>query len=152
MMDYPLRHLSIRVPWHDTGWTGTICTAPHLNSICAKLKGIAQKKNDEDERRYAGESLEELPREQWPACIDERATFMAQSEMEQEKRHPLAAVNTEHYGHFLPTFQRYPAYSAGVVPFFWMMAANLETYRDTLELDVDCHTRTRSRLLDKLGA
>ncbi len=138
MINYPLRHLSIRVPWHDAGWTGTICTAPHLNGTCVKLKGIAQKKRDEDERRHAGENLEQLPREQWPACVDERATFMAPFEIEQEKHHPLAPTNPQHHGHFLPTRQRFPAYSAGVVPFFWMMRHdNLETYRNTLELDFD---------------
>jgi hypothetical protein len=24
----PLRHISIRVPWHDDGWRGTVCTKP----------------------------------------------------------------------------------------------------------------------------
>ncbi len=36
MTDYP--HLSIRVPWHDARWAGTICTTPILNGACAKLK------------------------------------------------------------------------------------------------------------------
>ena len=30
-MNYPLRHISIRVPWHDTGWNGSVCAAPQLN-------------------------------------------------------------------------------------------------------------------------
>ena len=41
---YPLRHLSIRVPWHDTGWGGHVCTAPRLNGSCLKLKRVAEKK------------------------------------------------------------------------------------------------------------
>ena len=40
----------------------------------------------------AGRSLEELPKEQWPCCIDERAAFMAPFEMEVVKRHALAAA------------------------------------------------------------
>ena len=36
-MNYPLRHISIRVPWHDTGWDGRVCAAPLLNGACLKL-------------------------------------------------------------------------------------------------------------------
>ena len=137
MSDYPLRHLSVRVPWHDAGWTGKICDAPHLNGACAKLKRIAEGKNEKAELAIAGMSFSDLPREQWPCCVDERATFMASFAMEQEKRHALAARNPTLYGHFQPTLQRYPAYSAGAVPFRWMMRDRLEELGDRLELDVD---------------
>jgi hypothetical protein len=40
-MDYPMRHISIRVPWHDTGWDGRVCAAPHLNGACLKLRRMA---------------------------------------------------------------------------------------------------------------
>jgi hypothetical protein len=53
------------------------------------------------------------------------------------KRHALAERNSKHYGHFSPTLQRYPAYSAGVVPFLWMMRESLEELGDRFELDVD---------------
>jgi hypothetical protein len=135
--EFPLRHLSVRVPWHDAEWKGVICEAPHLNGSCAKLKGIAGKKIDEQEKPLAGRSLDELPREQWPCCVDERATFMAPFEMEQVKRHALAAMNPKFYGHFRPTPQRYPAFSAGIVPFAWMMRDNLKRYRELFEIDVD---------------
>jgi hypothetical protein len=102
-----------------------------------KLKRIAAIKNEQTEMLISGVSLAELPREQWPCCVDERATFMAPFEMEQEKRHALAAKSPKQHGHFQPTLQRYPAYSAGVVPFLWMMREELERYGDNLELDVD---------------
>lgn len=114
-----------------------VCKAPQLNGACAKLKGIANHKKDTEEQAIAGRSLDELPREQWPCCVHERATFMAPFEMEQEKRHALAAMNPKHYGHFKPTPQRYPAYSAGIVPFLWMMRGQMAHYRDLLDLDVD---------------
>ena len=125
------------MPWHDAGWTGIVCHAPHLNGSCTKLKGIAPRKREEQLKAVAGRSLEDLPVEQWPPCVDERATFMAPFEMEHVKRYALAEMNAQHYGHFLPTRQRYPAYSVGIVPFRWMMRANMEEYRDSLELDVD---------------
>ena len=104
-MDYPLRHLSIRVPWHDAGWAGTICNAPHLNGAGVKLKRIASAKKEEAEVPIAGISLNELPRDLWPCCVDERGTFMAPFEMDQEKRHALAKKSPDHYGHFQPTLR-----------------------------------------------
>jgi hypothetical protein len=135
--EFPLRHLSIRVPWHDSGWAGVVCRAPHLNGACAKLTGIAGRKNDDQERPIAGRSLAELPVAQWPCCVEERAAFMASFEMEQLSQHKLATRNPKHYGHFRPTHQRYPAYSAGIVPFRWLLRENLEHYRDLYDLDVD---------------
>lgn len=137
MTEYPLRHLSIRVPWHDAGWTGVVCNAPQLNGACAKLKRIADAKKEQAELLIAGKSLDEIPREQWPCCVDERAVFMAPFEMEQVKRHALAEKSPKNYGHFKPTPQRYPAYSAGVVPFLWMMSEHMEYFRDLLDLDAD---------------
>jgi hypothetical protein len=114
-----------------------VCEAPQLNGACTKLKRIAAEKHELVEIEIAGRSLNDLPPDQWPCCVEERATFMAPFEMEQIKRHALAAKNPNQYGHFQPTRQRYPAYSAGVVPFRWMMKDNLEAYRDLYDLDVD---------------
>lgn len=136
MIESPLRHLSIRVPWHDAGWKGTICNAPHLNGACVKLPRIAELKNDKEELQVAGKSLEDLPRDRWPSCVEERAAFMAPFEMHHEKRHALAKIDHNFY-HFQPTVMRFPAYSAGVVPFFWLMKNNAERLRDTWGLDVD---------------
>lgn len=135
--DVPLRHLSVRVPWHDSGWTGHVCTMPILNGACAKLKRIADHKKDEQEQLLAGRAFDELPQEQWPCCVEERAAFMAPFEMEHVKRHALAERNPTVYGHYRPTPQRYPAYSAGVIPFRWMMREHINEYREQYELDVD---------------
>ena len=137
MSDFPLRHVSVRVPWHDAGWSGTVCSAPQLNGACAKLKGIAGSKNDVQEVAVAGCKLDEIPIQQWPACVNERGMFMAPIELELIKRHALAGQNPKNYGHFRPTPQRYPAYSAGVVPFWWLMRENLPYFADALNLDVD---------------
>jgi hypothetical protein len=137
MIEYPLRHLSIRVPWHDAGWTGVVCNAPSLNGACAKLKRISEGKKENEELPIAGKSLDDIPREQWPCCVEERATFMAPFEMEQLKSHALADTSPRHYGHFEPTPQWYPAYSVGIVPFRWMMIKNLEQFGDQFGLDVD---------------
>lgn len=137
MNDFPLRHVSVRVPWHDAGWAGTVCSAPQLNGACAKLNGIAGSKNDAQEIAVAGRRLDEIPLEQWPACVNERGMFMAPMELDPIKRHALASQNPKNYGHFRPTPQRYPAYSAGIVPFRWLMRENLPYFEDALNLDVD---------------
>lgn len=135
MQQFPLRHLSIRVPWHDSGWKGVVCQAPHLNGACAKLKGITSSKNSEKELEIAGRSLEVLTPQDFPPCVNERGSFMAPFELEPIKRHALAHMNPTDYGHFEPTPQRYPAYSAGIVPFRWLMRENLENFARDLDLD-----------------
>jgi len=127
MSHFPLRHLSVRVPWHDTGWKGVVCQAPHLNGACVKLKGVAGAKDDERERKIAGRSLGELAPNEFPPCVNERGCFMAPFELEPIKRHALAHMNPTDYGHFQPTPQRYPPYSAGIVPFRWLMRENIES-------------------------
>jgi hypothetical protein len=37
-MNYPLRLISIRVPWHDTGWDGRVCATPRLDGSCLKIQ------------------------------------------------------------------------------------------------------------------
>lgn len=32
-----IKHLSIRVTWHDNKWNGTICQHPSQNAFCAPL-------------------------------------------------------------------------------------------------------------------
>ena len=41
----PLRHLSIRVPWHDNGWNGAVCADPVNNASCLRLGNIHERRN-----------------------------------------------------------------------------------------------------------
>ena len=43
---FPVRHLSVRVPWHDARWNGTVCGGPKNNVACLKLKRIAENKDE----------------------------------------------------------------------------------------------------------
>ena len=47
----PLRHVTVRVPWHDGGWTGSVCARPLDNSSCLILPRIAEGRRDEVETR-----------------------------------------------------------------------------------------------------
>ncbi|MCR6640493.1 MAG: hypothetical protein NVV82_16215 [Sporocytophaga sp.] len=43
---YILKHLSVRVPWHDRGWDGSICNNPKAND--GSIRGaISVKEIDE---------------------------------------------------------------------------------------------------------
>ena len=123
MNSFPLRHLSVRVPWHDAGWKGTVCENPKLNTACLKLKGISELKDEEVEERIKGQSIGELINKdaKLPPCVVERATFMADFEFVRYREHPYKKGNPETHGHFQETALRYPARSAAAIPFRWMM-------------------------------
>jgi hypothetical protein len=76
-MNFPFRHLSIRVPWHDSGWNGTVCNRPTLNSSCLCLRNIGAKKREDVEEQLKGRSLDNLPEEQFPPCVMDRASVRA---------------------------------------------------------------------------
>ena len=117
----PVHHLSIRVPWHDGGWAGTVCNCPAGNMACRVLPRIADEKDDDAETEVAGRSLADLPENQLPACKAERANFMAPFPITVTKRHPYAERNADSHGHFLPTPYTMRPYAAPCVPFRWML-------------------------------
>ncbi len=135
-MKYPLRHISIRVPWHDTGWDGRVCAAPRLNASCLKLKRVAEDRNDAAEEAAAGKRLDELPQARWPACVAERMGFMAPFEYVRMANHPYNRGPETSHGHFKPTPLRHPPYSAAVVPFAWMLREAMEALGQEHALDV----------------
>jgi energy-coupling factor transporter ATP-binding protein EcfA2 len=136
MSHFSLKHLSARVPWHDAGWSGTVCNAPHLNGSCTKLKGISESKNTASEIPYAGISLLNISPSNWPCCVNERMAFMAPFDLNVLKKHALARNSKPPYGHFKPTLQRNPPYSLGIVPFRWMMRENLRAIGADYDLTI----------------
>ncbi len=132
----PFKHISIRVPWHDTGWDGRVCLHPSLNGSCLKLKRIGQERNDEEEERVAGRSLNELAPEKWPCCVAERMAFMAPFDYHRVTVHPYTRTSQKSHGHFAPTTLRYPAYSAPAVPFAWLLKENLSTLGEEFGINV----------------
>jgi ATP-dependent exoDNAse (exonuclease V) alpha subunit len=134
---YPLRHISIRVPWHDDGWRGTVCQRPDLNGACRKLKRIASKKDDSAELRVAGRLLSDIAEGSWPCCVAERATFMAPFEFTHNAEHPYCKTSPETHGHFAKTPIRHPSFSAPALPFLWMMNENMAGFGEQFQLPVD---------------
>lgn len=142
---YPLRHLSIRVPWHDAGWTGCVCHVPMSNDACLKLRNISRNREDKKENSVAGRSISELKQNQWPCCVTERSTFMAPFEFTRMATHPYVERSPETHGHFEETPFRHPAYSAPALPFRWMLSENMEVFAQDYGLNIDPNLEPKLR-------
>jgi energy-coupling factor transporter ATP-binding protein EcfA2 len=116
----PTTHLSIRVPWHDSGWNGSVCTHPRGNTDCLILPRIAETRDDEWESApgVAGQGWDREGT-RLPACAAERGAFMAPFAYTRWVDHPYS--HNDLYSHFRRTPFQHPAYSLAAVPFAWMM-------------------------------
>lgn len=122
-MNIPVKHLSVRVPWHDSGWNGKVCCKPLNNGSCMFLPRINQNKNPDVEETVAEQWMHELSPEQLPPCIGEKVSFMSPHDIYKKVKHPYSGNdnNSEFYGHYLETNYRYPGYSFSAIPYNWML-------------------------------
>ncbi|HEX8393458.1 MAG TPA: AAA family ATPase [Longimicrobium sp.] len=120
-MELPPAHLSVRIPWHDTDWTGRVCAAPAANHACTVLKNIKQKKDADDEEARRGAPWPDAGAEStYPPCVMERAGFMRPGAHAVSRSHAYAKrQNAASHGHFQDTVHRMPAYSIEAVPYRW---------------------------------
>ena len=118
------QHISIRVPWHDDGWKGTVCREPSANIACLKLKNINENRDDDYECSVCGQCMAE--QEDKLPCIGEGGAFMSDLQLQKETVHPYKHNNPKTHGHFLPTNVIYPAYSFPARPFAWLMHPNID--------------------------
>jgi len=122
----PMHHITIRVPWHDGGWSGSVCSNPAGNTSCLVLPRIGEGKRDAVELRCAGKPLNEVAVEDLPPCVGERVSFMAPFELARTMTHPYAEFYPETHGHITPTRFVHRAHTAACVPFRWMLRENVE--------------------------
>ena len=73
------QHISVRVPWHDHGWDGTVCMAPESNNACLRLRNIAENRKDKEEVAICGQHMADYVEKL--SCISEGACFMSPEEM-----------------------------------------------------------------------
>lgn len=134
---YSLKHLSIRVPWHDNAWNGSVCSNPKANGACLILKNCALNRDDDKEQTIAGELLSNLEEKDYPVCIGERATFMAPFAIHKTLTHPYAASSPDTHGHLKPTRVQFPSFSAAAVPYHWMLKENAKDKTSVYDLNYD---------------
>ena len=118
------QHLSIRVPWHDSGWKGTVCCEPTTNMSCLRLKNIHENRDDDVECELCGQCL--VGHEESIPCIGEGGAFMSEDALHKVTVHPYKKYNFETHKHFLETEVVYPAYSFPARPFAWLMREDIE--------------------------
>ncbi|MGI8412946.1 MAG: AAA family ATPase [Solirubrobacteraceae bacterium] len=132
----PLRHLSIRVPWHDAGWDGTICRHPLGNGSCLILENISKNRDDAWEEANAGKAWDSL-QGTLPPCVGERAGFMAPFATTRRVTHPYMDGSSPAHRVFQATPFTYPAYSAPAVPFQWMLRESAEGLAERHGIGID---------------
>lgn len=113
-----MHHVSVRVPWHDTDWTGRVCAAPHKNQSCAVLNRIKKEKDPDSEAQVKKTAFAELEQRQIPPCVLERVGFMRSQSLIYERTHAYA--RNDAYSHFAETTQRMAPHSFEVIPSRWM--------------------------------
>ncbi len=144
-VELPMAHVSARVAWHDTDWTGRVCASPATNHACTVLKNVKEKKNPEAEDEVRGQPWTDV--DSVPPCVDERAGFMRTRMFKQERTHPYAWNKRGAHAHFAPTEQRMPAYSLEVTPFRWTMLKEHERYSVPWNIGFDQGLEDRARTL-----
>ena len=131
----PARHLSLRVPWNDTGWTGTVCCNPGQNTSCLVLPRIAKDRDDAYESLFAGKAWADLKEDQLPPCVRERGNFMSSDATILSNRHPYS-FNSDTHKHMKETRTQISPYSAKAVPFNWMLREKAEAKADLFQIDL----------------
>src|SRR6266511_1319226 len=135
-VELPLAHLSARVAWHDTDWTGRVCQAPAANHSCTILKNVKERKDSDQEEADAGAVWSDLDAERVPPCVFERAGFMRPSAYSVERTHAYSSFSESHK-HFAPTAHRMPAYSLEATPYRWVMREETDARTKTWNIGYD---------------
>ncbi len=121
------QHLSFRVPWHDNGWNGTVCTNPDENQACLRLKNIAENKDISLELDNSGKYIFDCK----APCVKEGGAFMSEKSFVVESVHPYSKINSYvNHTHLLPTHLTFPPYSYPATPFIWVMKHHNNNFND----------------------
>ena len=112
------RHVSVRIPWHDSGWSGRVCANPLGNTHCIALPRIGDTRDDPWEASVAGQAFDPVG-VRLPACAPERGAFMSDAAYQRRFKYPYS--HHPLYPHFADTTYVHPPRTAAAVPFAWMI-------------------------------
>jgi ATP-dependent exoDNAse (exonuclease V) alpha subunit len=115
-----MKHLSVRVAWHQNRWNGTNCSNPQENSYCLTLPRIYEEKQDDEE----GCMKWWMEGAVLPPCKAESGAFMCDHEYKRVFSHVYRNRKDADHSHLEPTSIPVPPYSTFVVPFRWMLLKN----------------------------
>lgn len=88
-----MKHISIRVPWHDRKWDGKVCDCPTNNPFCMMLKNICDSKDCKKEDELASKTWNELSEYELPACKGENGGFMTNESYQRTFTHVYKNIN-----------------------------------------------------------
>ena len=116
-----MKHISIRVPWHDNKWSGRVCDCPSNNSFCLMLKNICEAKNSEKEEDVASKEWCKLSVDELPACKGENGGFMNVKPYKRKFTHVYQYSSSEiPQKSLIPKIIEIPEYSFVGVPFRYL--------------------------------
>ncbi len=129
-----MKHLTLRVPWHDNRWNGTVCTNPSENPFCVALDRIRAERNEEQEDLISGIDWHELEPHQLPPCKAEAGAFMNEIEWVRVLDHPYREIpkTSQTHGHLKPLAVKLPPFSTFAVPFARMLRSNQEEIDESI--------------------
>ncbi|MFC7819975.1 AAA family ATPase [Streptomyces sp. NPDC057367] len=118
-----MRHLTIRVAWHDTAWDGRVCAAPSRNGYCTDLQRIRVERDDAAEDAHAGRDVSTLSAEAMPPCQAESGLFMNPQPWTRYIDHPYTNVEQAKgtHGALRTAKVLVPPFSTFATPFSWML-------------------------------
>lgn len=118
-----MKHISVRVPWHDDLWSGTVCRSPKNNPFCLCLKRIQGIKDVAKEEPFAGKHFSGIAEINCPPCVKENAGFLSDKPYHTVFRHPYQGKDDKHR-HLRPTVVDMPPYSCLATPFRYLQQNN----------------------------
>lgn len=121
-----MKHISVRVAWHDNKWNGTVCKCPIQNTYCSHLKRISDAKDGAKENIVASERWEHLSADILPSCIAEAGGFMNECEYNRIFTHVYAKIPDYPHSVLEPTIDTVPKFSFYATPFRYMLCGNQE--------------------------
>ncbi|MFC2023431.1 ATP-dependent RecD-like DNA helicase [Chloroflexota bacterium] len=117
-------HLSARLAWHDSGWNGCICRAPHLNASCIVQQQIRDARDDLLERQHAATPVDDLPG--WlPPCSRDIAAYA-------DRGFTFTHSDPLDRDFMQPVTEAIPPYACLPAPYRWMLEMH---FRDVCEAD-----------------
>ncbi len=121
-----MKHISVRVAWHDNKWNGSVCKCPIQNTYCSHLKRISDEKDGAKENLVASELWNHLSVDTLPACIAEAGGFMNDVRYDRIFTHVYAKIPEYPHSALKPTIDNVPEFSFYATPFRYMLCGNQE--------------------------
>jgi hypothetical protein len=127
-----MRHLTLRVAWHDRAWNGRVCANPRENASCLALDRIRLERDDAREQELTNQPFAELSASDLPPCKAESGAFMSPIPWTRTIDHPYRGNQkaAATHGHLRPTAFEVPSYSTFAIPFAWMQRSAQEAIAD----------------------